>query len=429
MTSFVAKTFLPRSSCHDLPAKEDLPAKTFPGDPDHHDKTSFVAACHHRSDGDAICKHAVARANRAIGCGTGQGRAWSRRETQAAAEGSTAEGSSAARSPGTSGWSTSTSCAACSRPATSPGPAAACSGTSTATHASTTTDASSGSTGASHTSGSPRCSATPGGAETSNSAGRKAGRTASAEKRASANGAASGARERAREGKTSDNTAAPCRRSGTCAGNASGRSPTTDSPSGHAADADCARHTSTTRPATERRGSGSTGRGSCRSRAAACRRTVRAPCATHGDRAASGRACARRGADPDCSGRGPGGAAPHGGFPWRAAGKRSGRPQGLHRTRPGHRGRSLLASRSSVTTKKTDSASARVTSRPGRSAAKPVPSCFVPTARRSSLSLTATASCCGGFAGIGRAARSSSSTTATAIPTRSAASMSTCRRQ
>ena len=374
MTSFVAKTFLPRSSCHDLPAKEDLPAKTFPGDPDHHDKTSFVAACHHRSDGDAICKHAVARANRAIGCGTGQGRAWSRRETQAAAEGSTAEGSSAARSPGTSGWSTSTSCAACSRPATSPGPAAACSGTSTATHASTTTDASSGSTGASHTSGSPRCSATPGGAETSDSAGRKAGRTASAEKRASANGAASGARERAR-GERPATTPQPPAGGAAPAPATPPAGPRPQTPPAVTPQTQIAPGTPPQRgpqpnaAAPAAPGAAPAAVGQPPAGAPFARRappTVTAPLPALAPRAQA--------LTPIAPGAAPAGTAPHGRFPWRAEGKRARRPQGLHRTRPGHHSSIPAVSRSFGTTKWTGSGLARATSRPARSAAKPEPS-------------------------------------------------------
>ena len=63
--------------------------------------------------------------------------------------------------------------------------------------------------------------------------------------------------------------------------------------------------------------------------------------AADGRRADSGRTSACPGADPDCSGGSGTGAATHGRFPWRAAGKRPGRPQGLHRTRPSHRRRSL----------------------------------------------------------------------------------------
>ena len=77
-------------------------------------------------------------------------------------------------------------------------------------------------------------------------------------------------------------------------------------------------------------------------RAAARRRAVSASSAAADDCSAdSDCAAVRSGPDPDCAWRGAAGTAPHGRFPWSTAGKRSRRPQGLHRTRPCHRCRSL----------------------------------------------------------------------------------------
>ena len=109
-------------------------------------------------------------------------------------------------------------------------------------------------------------------------------------------------------------------------------------------------------------------------RAAAGSRSVGASPATHGQRADSGRAAAGPGAGANSSGGCGTGTAPHGRFPRRAAGKRSRRPQGLHRARPRHRSSTPAAIRSFVTTKTSDSASARATSRPSRSAPTPAPS-------------------------------------------------------
>src|SRR3954453_7637798 len=54
----------------------------FRGDPDHHDKASFRAACHDRAYSDAVDRLGIARAERAADRGP-ERRTWSRRKAQA----------------------------------------------------------------------------------------------------------------------------------------------------------------------------------------------------------------------------------------------------------------------------------------------------------------------------------------------------------
>src|SRR5437762_12915265 len=54
----------------------------FRGDPDHHDKASFRAACHDRAYSDAVDRLGIARAEPAADRGP-ERRTWSRRKAQA----------------------------------------------------------------------------------------------------------------------------------------------------------------------------------------------------------------------------------------------------------------------------------------------------------------------------------------------------------
>ena len=91
----------------------------------------------------------------------------------------------------------------------------------------------------------------------------------------------------------------------------------------------------------------------------------------------------------------------------RAAGNPSRGPHRLHRAGPRHRGRSRAGSRSSGTTKRIASVSARATSGRSKSATTPATLWCGPTARRSSPSTVATAGCCDESAGTSAAAKSS----------------------
>ena len=128
--------------------------KNLPGTKDHHDKPSYRAACHDRSDGDAVRDLRIACANRSARRGAGQRRNRPGRKTQGAAEGratacgstqatgspaggcaaaaNTATPAASGRSPAaTSGTATA---APCCGPAATPGPAAstACCGSAAA---------------------------------------------------------------------------------------------------------------------------------------------------------------------------------------------------------------------------------------------------------------------------------------------------------
>jgi hypothetical protein len=146
--------------------------QTFPGDPDHHDKTSSRAACHDDPYGDAIRIRPVARANRTAGDCAGQGGAWSRRKAKAerspegsawaarttrscAAVRSSCCGSSAPHSAACCSTAAPADAAACG--CTSSAPCAAC-GAAAACHTAGTTRSSAA---ASHAAGSARGCACP----------------------------------------------------------------------------------------------------------------------------------------------------------------------------------------------------------------------------------------------------------------------------
>src|SRR5207302_7163432 len=101
----------------------------FPRDRYHHDKTSPRAACHNSPHSDAIRKPHIACANRAAGRGPSEGRARSRRQTQAAAKRPAARGPS----EGCAARGTASRRGAATSPNTS---AAASCGGSSATHTS-----------------------------------------------------------------------------------------------------------------------------------------------------------------------------------------------------------------------------------------------------------------------------------------------------